>query len=218
MAAGAAGWYPDPEPSAPFGRLRYWDGQRWGDATAGPVMDGYQRQQVLGASATRADSTSIRRDGGFDPASADPAVIGHRTPGPAGRGPRHWPLWAKIAVPAVAVVSVGSLAGGMGDGGDPPVDTTGPATTVTGVAAVAGTVAAGPVATGAAPTTLPVTTVPPATLPATTVPPASVPSGVDARYGTCREAKAHGLGPYVRGVDAEYSWYRDADGDGIVCE
>ncbi len=40
----------------------------------------------------------------------------------------------------------------------------------------------------------------------------------DPRYGTCKEANSHGYGPYVRGVDPEYSWYRDADKDGVVCE
>lgn len=40
----------------------------------------------------------------------------------------------------------------------------------------------------------------------------------DKRYATCKEANAAGLGPYVKGVDPEYAWYRDADGDGIVCE
>jgi hypothetical protein len=29
---------------------------------------------------------------------------------------------------------------------------------------------------------------------------------------------AAGLGPYYRGVDPEYDWYTDADGDGVVCE
>ena len=42
--------------------------------------------------------------------------------------------------------------------------------------------------------------------------------GTDPRFGTCREAKANGYGPYYRGQDPEYSWYRDADGDGVVCE
>lgn len=41
--------------------------------------------------------------------------------------------------------------------------------------------------------------------------------GTDPRFGTCAEAKAAGYGPYYRGAP-EYSWYRDADGDGIVCE
>ncbi len=45
-----------------------------------------------------------------------------------------------------------------------------------------------------------------------------VPSGgTDPRFGTCGDAKAAGYGPYSRG-DPEYSWYRDADDDGIVCE
>lgn len=44
------------------------------------------------------------------------------------------------------------------------------------------------------------------------------PPTVDHRYATCKEAKAHGLGPYYRGVDPEYAWYRDADHDGVVCE
>jgi micrococcal nuclease len=40
----------------------------------------------------------------------------------------------------------------------------------------------------------------------------------DPDFGTCREAKANGYGPYYRGVDPEYDWYRDADSDGVVCE
>lgn len=38
------------------------------------------------------------------------------------------------------------------------------------------------------------------------------------RYQTCAQAKANGYGPYRRGVDREYRWYRDADRDGVVCE
>lgn len=41
---------------------------------------------------------------------------------------------------------------------------------------------------------------------------------LDPRHGSCRQAIAAGLGPYVRGQDPEYDWYRDADSDGIVCE
>jgi hypothetical protein len=40
----------------------------------------------------------------------------------------------------------------------------------------------------------------------------------DPRFGTCREAKAHGYGPYRAGSDPEYTWYQDGDHDGIVCE
>ena len=41
---------------------------------------------------------------------------------------------------------------------------------------------------------------------------------LDPRFATCKAAKAAGYGPYYRGRDPEYSWYRDADGDGVVCE
>jgi len=37
-------------------------------------------------------------------------------------------------------------------------------------------------------------------------------------YGTCAAAKAAGEGPYRKGVDPQYEYYRDADGDGLVCE
>jgi hypothetical protein len=43
-------------------------------------------------------------------------------------------------------------------------------------------------------------------------------NGLDPRFDTCAEANAHGYGPYSRGVDPEYDWYRDADHDGIDCE
>lgn len=40
----------------------------------------------------------------------------------------------------------------------------------------------------------------------------------DPRFGTCKEANAAGYGPYRRGIDPEYAWYRDRNGDGLVCE
>ena len=43
-------------------------------------------------------------------------------------------------------------------------------------------------------------------------------SGLDPRFSYCTEAKAHGYGPYIRGIDPEYYWYRDGDSDGTVCE
>ncbi len=43
------------------------------------------------------------------------------------------------------------------------------------------------------------------------------PSG-DPDYGTCKNAKAHGAGPYRAGQDPEYDYYQDRDHDGIVCE
>jgi len=42
--------------------------------------------------------------------------------------------------------------------------------------------------------------------------------GLDPRFTFCSEAKAAGYGPYVGGVDDEYSWYEDSDEDGVVCE
>ncbi len=43
-------------------------------------------------------------------------------------------------------------------------------------------------------------------------------SGTDPRFSSCKLAKASGYGPYYRGKDPEYYWYRDGDGDGIACE
>ncbi|MEU7828530.1 MULTISPECIES: excalibur calcium-binding domain-containing protein [unclassified Nonomuraea] len=40
----------------------------------------------------------------------------------------------------------------------------------------------------------------------------------DPRYRTCGDANAAGYGPYRKGVDPEYAWYQDRDGDGLVCE
>jgi hypothetical protein len=43
-------------------------------------------------------------------------------------------------------------------------------------------------------------------------------SDTDPRFNYCYEANAAGYGPYFRGTDPEYDWYRDNDGDGEVCE
>ena len=43
-------------------------------------------------------------------------------------------------------------------------------------------------------------------------------NGADPRYSSCSKAKAAGYGPYYRGRDTEYNWYRDGDSDGITCE
>ncbi|WUI00184.1 excalibur calcium-binding domain-containing protein [Spirillospora sp. NBC_00431] len=40
----------------------------------------------------------------------------------------------------------------------------------------------------------------------------------DRRYPSCAAANRAGHGPYVRGVNPEYRWYQDRDGDGVVCE
>ena len=43
-------------------------------------------------------------------------------------------------------------------------------------------------------------------------------SGDDPRFDTCAKATAKGYGPYRKGHDAEYAWYRDGDKDGTVCD
>lgn len=49
-------------------------------------------------------------------------------------------------------------------------------------------------------------------------PPPPAPPSTDPRFDTCGDAIAAGYGPYRRGQDPEYDWYRDADSDGVVCE
>ena len=64
---------------------------------------------------------------------------------------------------------------------------------------------------------------PPAPEPVYVPPPPPAPemapaAPTDPDYGTCEKAKAAGAGPYVKGVNPEYGFYRDRDGDGTVCE
>ncbi|HYY09306.1 MAG TPA: excalibur calcium-binding domain-containing protein [Kineosporiaceae bacterium] len=40
---------------------------------------------------------------------------------------------------------------------------------------------------------------------------------LDPRFPDCDSVRAAGLGPYRHGRDAEYAWYADPDGDGVVC-
>lgn len=57
-----------------------------------------------------------------------------------------------------------------------------------------------------------------ATAPVESTPaPAPAPSG-STRYSSCAEAKAVGEGRYQQGIDPQYEWYQDGDGDGIACE
>lgn len=41
---------------------------------------------------------------------------------------------------------------------------------------------------------------------------------LDPHFRTCGDAIYSGYGPYRAGIDPEYDWYRDRDGDGMVCE
>jgi hypothetical protein len=85
-----------------------------------------------------------------------------------------------------------------------------------------------PAATQVPATKAPATQAPATQAPATQAPATQAPSGGgggggggsgdDPRYSSCKDAKANGYGPYVRGVDPEYAWYQDRDGDGTVCE
>lgn len=58
----------------------------------------------------------------------------------------------------------------------------------------------------------------PAPLPGAPATAAPREANTDPRFGSCRDAKAAGFGPYQSGRDPEYAWYRDGDGDGEVCE
>jgi hypothetical protein len=51
-----------------------------------------------------------------------------------------------------------------------------------------------------------------------TAPSGSAGGGQDPLFSSCAKAKAAGYGPYVSGRDVEYTWYRDGDNDGTVCE
>jgi hypothetical protein len=44
-------------------------------------------------------------------------------------------------------------------------------------------------------------------------------SETDPKFSSCAEAKRNGYrASYSRGIDPEYAWYQDRDGDGVVCE
>jgi hypothetical protein len=64
-------------------------------------------------------------------------------------------------------------------------------------------------------------TIAPVRLPVRSTPPSTpAPTGgghTDRRFPFCKDLPA-GYGPYYRGTDPEYAWYRDSDGDGVVCE
>lgn len=155
------------------------------------------------------------------------------------RGLRVWPLWAKFVVPVTGVLILGGITSACEDDttatdvvvaateSDPSqtVVTIEPSSTVPSTTPDAAITTQAPTATAAptttaAPVTAPPTpapTAPPQTVAFVAPPPAPAPA-TDPRFDTCKDAKANGFGPYSRGVDPEYNWYRDADSDGIVCE
>ena len=94
-----------------------------------------------------------------------------------------------------------------------PAPTTRPATPSPTTSAKPKPSPKGPSPTRPSPTS---TTTKPSPRPTTTTPPAG--GGTDPRYRTCAEAKRRGYGPYYRGQDPEYAWYKDPDKDGVVCE
>lgn len=156
------------------------------------------------------------------------------------RGCRVWTLWAKIVVPVTGVLILGGITSACEDDTTatdvgvtaPEIDpsqtdvTIEPSSTVLSTTDVATTLApttAAAPTTTAAPVTVPPTpapTAPPQTVAFVAPPPPTQPPApaTDPRFDTCKDAKANGFGPYSRGTDPEYNWYRDADSDGIVCE
>lgn len=116
----------------------------------------------------------------------------------------------------------GALMGAVSDA-EPGVTVTA-TTTATPSPAVTRTASGAPVVVTAPAETSTAQAPPPVTAPAPTVfvdapaPAANVAAATDEDYGTCKAAIAAGVGPYTRGIDPEYAWYKDADGDGVVCE
>lgn len=134
---------------------------------------------------------------------------------------RSWPLWAKISAPVAVLALFGAVLPNTNDSADTAAVTTVPAATSTTASSLTTSmVRVQPIAevpadtqSIAAPTT-PAPTPPPT--PAPTTPPPE--EQVHERFDTCKEAIAHGNGPYYQGTDVEYGWYRDANSNGIVCE
>lgn len=156
------------------------------------------------------------------------------------RGRRAWPRWAKIVGPVTGVLILGGITSACeaettatdvevtATESDPSqnIETVEPSSTVLSATTDVATTAQAPTATAAPPATAAPATAAPVTAPPTpapTAPPQTVAfvapaPATDPRFDTCKDAKANGYGPYSRGVDPEYNWYRDADNDGIVCE
>lgn len=123
-----------------------------------------------------------------------------------------------MAVVALVLVSCsGCLLAGLVGHLARPNDRAGDATAVGSLAPTTRAVAAPTASTGIAPPAVTATTRP-TPRPSPTRRPTSPGQDTDPRYGTCKAVKAHGYGPYHRGIDPEYSWYADNDNDGVVCE
>lgn len=163
-----------------------------------------------------------------------PSTTGGGTSMPS--GPAAWVKRHKIVAGVGALVFAVGLGSALG-GGDPATPGTTASLLSTGTEAPAAEpvgepevapavpVAAAPVVAATKPVTVapkpapvPVKTAPPAAIAVVPAPAAPPAEENDPRYRTCKEAKAHGYGPYRRGEDPEYEWYRDGDSDGVNCE
>lgn len=108
---------------------------------------------------------------------------------------------------------IGAVAGAVRQ--EPKQPAPSPTTTRTTVTPSTAAVTSRPVTSVAPPTT---TAAPVVTSAPPPPPPPPPPQQLDPRFATCADAKANGYGPYYRGQDPEYAWYRDGDNDGIACE
>jgi hypothetical protein len=118
---------------------------------------------------------------------------------------------AKAAIPVPPRMSVGS---------QPTVSTPSPSPSSSSSITPKPVVTLAPSPTVTA-TSSPEATVPLSPSPSATTSPSTSPSTrtPDPRFSSCAEAKRNGYNrKYVRGVDPEYYYYRDGDGDGTVCE
>lgn len=184
----------------------------------------------------------------FPPPGSGPSRLPASPDSSSRRGLRGWPLWAKIAAPIGGLFVIGGVANAVGSDSTNndssaavtlAAETSAPLATDAPIVVTTPTTAAATVTT-AAPESTPAPTPPPPVAPtapptvaptaAPTVPPTQAPPPPpsiqpaanlplnDPQFGTCKEAKANGYGPYVQGRDPEYGWYQDRDNDGIVCE
>lgn len=141
--------------------------------------------------------------------AVNPSISGRKQPS----GGKRKTLLIVVAAATSVICGLAAIGAAVGDPASAPTATS-PAPQITAAADDTATTPAVP----PAPKPPPAATTKPKPKPKPSTRTTTKPPPNDHRYATCKEAKAHGLGPYYRGIDPEYYWYKDADSDGVVCE